>query len=146
MNKKLIEEYLGFFEYKQRGEDTITIFKGEPPQALRDSIMNAHGERLPSDWIFDKYHSILDAFGQYDDDADIDEVRGEIVDGLVDVYTSDLTAWLNESNYNVYYITEAQQEYGAQEDGFKLLQMAQYKAIDDIFGEVASLLEKGGTK
>ena len=140
--KKLIDESADWFEYKKRGDETITVLKDDAPEALRDSVRAAHGDRLPDDWIYATYHSILDALGQYtiENTEDLEEQRAEIVDGLVDVYTSDLTGWLNADNRNVYYMTEAQEEYGAQQDGFKLLAMAQYKAIDEIYGEVASYL------
>lgn len=147
MLDKKIEKYLSYFKTKKRGDDTIVIFANNAPTDLRESLMEAHGERLPDDWIFDKYQSILDALTGYDikNIDDVEENRTEIVDGLVDVYTSDLTAWLNSSDYNVYYITEAQEEYGIQTDGFKILQMAQYKAIDDIFSEVVNLLQSPET-
>ena len=139
---KKIEKYLNQFETKQRGEETIVVFKANRGQELFDSVFKAHGDSLPSDWLFDKYQSILSTLSGYtiDELDDVEEYRSEIVDSLVDVYTSDLTAWLNSSNYNVYYITEAQEEYGTETDGFKILQMAQYKAIDDIYQEVINLL------
>lgn len=142
--KAKIKNLLSFFETIKRGEENIIVLKDKAPEQLRESVRNAHGERLPSDWIYDKYQSILENLSNCEnDDADnIDDNRAEIVDGLVDVYTGQLTAWLNSSNYNVYYITEVQEEYGCEIDGFKLLAMAQYKAIDDIFSEVADLLTK----
>ena len=135
------QEYYNQFETQKRGEDPIVVFKNES-EDLKDSVYKAHGDRLPEDWIFSIYHSILGSISDYEieDEDDLQEKRSEIVDGLVDVYTSDLTAWLNSNNNNVYYIEEAQKEYGMQEDGFKLLAMAQYMAIDEIFGEVSSLL------
>ena len=141
INKKA-EKYLSFFEIKKRNEDTIIVFKDNRPDKLQNSVYKAHGDRLPDDWIFDKYHSILDAIGQYDCETieDLEDKRSEIVDGLVDIYTSDLTAWLNSSNSNVYYLDEAQKQYGTIEDGFKLLSTAQYVAIDEIFSEVLNLL------
>jgi len=78
------------------------------------------------------------------DFEDMDEARDmmtEEIDGLVDVYTSDLTEWLNKSNYNVYYLTEAQEESGVS-DGFQALAMAQYKAIENAFNEVLNLIEE----
>lgn len=140
--KKIVEKTLAYFEITKRGEDTIVILKDNTPEALRDSVRKAHGEKLPDDWIYDKYHSVLDALTQYNFEStdDLEEKRPEIVDSLVDMYTRDLTKWLNDSPYNVYYITEAQEEYGVQEDGFKILQMAQYKAIDEIAGEVIGYL------
>ena len=143
---KKIEKYLSFFEYKKRGNDNIVILADNAPPDLQDSISKAHGDRLPDDWIFDIYHSILDALMQYNINRlnDLDNNRAEIVDGLVDVYTANLTAWLNSSNYNVYFITEAQEEFGPETDGFKILQMAQYKAIDEIYGHIVDLLQEGG--
>ena len=142
---KKINHYLSFFEYKKRGDDDIVVLTDNAPQNLKDSVMKAYGNRLSDNWIFDKYHSILDALTQYDINGpdDLDNTRSEIVDGLVDPWTSNLTAWLNSSNYNVYYITEAQEEFGPETDGFKILQMAQYKAIDDIYGRIVDLLLKG---
>ena len=143
---KKIEHYLSFFEYKKRNDDDIVVLTTSAPQNLKDSVMKACGNRLSDDWIFDKYHSILDALMQCDINGpdDLDNTRSEIVDGLVDPYTSNLTAWLNSGNYNVYYITEAQKEFGPETDGFKILQMAQYKAIDDIYGHIVNLLQEGG--
>jgi hypothetical protein len=135
------EKYLKFFEYKKRGEDTIVILKDNAPAELQESVHNAHGDRLPSDWIYDKYESILSSISDYDS-KELDDIRAEIVDGLVDVYTSNLTEWLNDDNRNVYYLSEALAEYGDGDDGFALLAQAQYRAIDEIFGEVAGLLEK----
>lgn len=146
-----INHYLSFFEYKKRGDDMITIFTDNAPDDLRESVRNAHDDRLPNDWIFNKYQSILDAFNQYDINSieDLSDNRAEIVDSLVDIYTADLTAWLASDVNNVYYITESQEEYGAETDGFKILQIAQYKAIDKIYDYVITLLaneetEKGG--
>jgi len=130
------------FATKDRNGEQIVVFKGTRTNALHDSVMKAHGDRLPDDWIFDKYHSILGTIADYDIEraSDLDDKRSEIVDGLVDVYTSDLTAWLHSDNRNVYYLEEAQKEYGEAPDGFALLMRAQYMAIDEIFSEVQELL------
>lgn len=139
---KLINETLKYFSTVKRGDEIITILQDTAPKALRDSVHQAHGDRLPDDWIFDKYVEILERLAEYEltNVDSLEENRAEIVDGLVDVYTSDLTAWLNKDNRNVYYLTEAQEEYGQQEDGFKLLAMAQYMAINEIYSEVVSYL------
>ena len=144
-----INHYLSFFEYKKRNDDDdddIVVLTDNVQKNLKDSVMEAHGDRLPDDWIFDIYHSILDALMQYDINSanNLNNNRSEIVDSLVDPYTADLTAWLNSNNYNVYFITEAQEEFGPETDGFKILQMAQYKAIDEIYGHIVDLLQEGG--
>lgn len=139
---ELAQYYYNQFETKKRNEDTITVFKTNRSEELQDSVYKAHGDRLPNDWIFSTYCGILGSISDYTINTidDIEDNRSEIVDGLVDVYTSELTAWLNSHNENVYYIEEVQKEYGMQEDGFKLLAMAQYMAIDEIFSEVINLL------
>lgn len=53
-----------------------------------------------------------------------EEAEGRILELGPDVYTHDLTAWINRSVKNVEYITEALKEYNP-EDGFKLLSSAQ---------------------
>ena len=140
--EKLINDTLAHFEVVKRGDNSIIVLKREAPEELRDSVRAAHGDRMPDDWIYDKYHSVIDALAGYtvENADDLEENRAEIVDSLVDVYTSNLTAWLNRHNANVYYLTESQEEYGAQTDGFKILMSAQYKAIDEIASEVISYL------
>ena len=60
------------------------------------------------------------------------------MDGLVDIYTTDLTKWLNDNINNVYYLEDAIKN-GA-EDGFNALQVAQYQAIDEVAGHVITFL------
>lgn len=140
--KTKIENYLKMFEIKEverNGEKkSIVVFADNASEDLKDSVRKAHGDRLPSDWVFDKYHSILDAMLQYND---IEDNQSEIVDGLVDVYTGNLTEWLNSNNNNVYYLTEAIDQYEIK-DGFRALATAQSLAIDEIYGEVMNLLNK----
>ncbi len=103
--KKKIEKYLNQFETKERGEKTITVFKDESEE-LKNSVYKAHGDRLPNDWIFDKYESILSTLSGYEinNEDDLNNNRPEIVDSLVDIYTNNLTEWLADNNHNVYYL------------------------------------------
>lgn len=137
-----ITEYTKQFTTTKRGDETIVIFNNESNE-LHNSVMGAHETRLPNDWIFEKYLEILERLGEYDIESidNIEDNRHEIVDGIVDIYTSDLTAWLNDSNMNVEYLSEALEEYGKPESGFQVLTQAQYKAIDDIFNYVLELLQ-----
>jgi hypothetical protein len=139
---KKAQKYYDQFETVKRGDNTIVTLKDNREDKLQNSVYQAHGDMLPNDWIFSTYRSILSSISDYDLDTieDLEDNRSEIVDGLVDVYTSDLTEWLNSHNSNVYYIEQVQNEYGMQEDGFKLLAMAQYMAIDEIFSEVLTIL------
>lgn len=145
---KKIESTLEHFAHVKRGTGdsakSITILKDTAPEELRDSIRAAHGDRMPDDWIFSTYENILGAFSNYTiTTADsLEDNRSEIVDGLVDVYTSELTGWLHRDNRNVYYLTEALEEHSEGADGFKILAIAQYLAIDEVAGEVINYLTK----
>jgi len=109
------------------------------PEQLKNAVRTAHGERFPDDFIYSTFLSLLERIGDYDiaDRDQLDELRGEIVDGEVDVMTYDLTKWLNSDVRNVYYLTEALEEGII--DGFQALTLAQYKAIDEVMEEVISL-------
>lgn len=137
-----IDETLSHFDHLKRGEKTITILKDDAPEALKDAIHEAHGDRMPDDWIYDTFETVLSNFSGYDiKDADgLEEQRPEVVESCVSSYTSDLTEWLHDSPYNVYYLTEAI-ESGAT-DGFSLLAVAQSRAIDEIAGCVIDYLIK----
>lgn len=56
-----------------------------------------------------------------------------------DVYTSDLTEWLNEHNGHVFYLTEALETYEIK-DGFELLAVAQELAKREVWTEVIELI------
>lgn len=110
-------------------------------EKLKDSVHQAHGDLLPDDWIYGTYADLMQKVSEYDLKTidDLENVRYEIVDSCVDIYTADLTKWLASNINNVYYLGEASREYGSM-DGFQLLAVAQYKAIDEVMNEVFSLL------
>lgn len=147
LNKK-IEKYYDMFESKERKSDrlnedeTFYVLKDDADKKLHDSVMEAHGNRLPCDFVYRTYHDLLGSISDYSIETmdDLEEHRSEIVDSQVDCYTSGLTEWLNESNYNVEYLGEAVSN-GATE-GFDILAQAQYCAIDEIMSEIISLLEQ----
>lgn len=137
--KELIEYYSEQFINKKRGDDDIVILKDNPAKELQEAVYKAHQDRLPDDWIYSTFSAILDTLQGYDitELDDLENYRGEIVDGLVDVYTSNLTDWLNSSVYNAYYLQQAVIEFDAKEN---ILSVAQYIAIDEIYSAVYNLL------
>jgi len=140
--QKKIDKYLNQFEIKKVEGEYKTLFKDNASQELKDSIMKAHGDKLPHEWTFNTYHSILSNLSDYDikNEEDLEENKFELIEGLVDVYTSDLTAWLHDHNSNVHYLKEALEN--EPEDEFQLLGMAQYIAIEEIYNEVVDLLTR----
>jgi hypothetical protein len=141
--KERAEQYNAMFTTGTRNDGKSFVkCTDEASEALRESIRNAHGDKLPNDWTYGTYADLMQRVTEYDVVTinNLEDVRSEIVDSYVDIYTADLTKWLAEDIRNVYYITQALEEYGTFEDGFKLLAMAQYLAIDEVMQEVINLL------
>lgn len=140
-----IQQYSDSFESKTRkGDETYTVLKYNRAEELHESVFQAHGDRMPSDWIFATYADLMQRLTEYEINSldDVEEYRHEIVDGYVDVYTSDITQWLADDIRNVNYITDALESGVEMREGFQLLAMAQYMAIDDIYGEIIHLLSE----
>lgn len=80
------------------------------------------------DW-YEVLGNVLDQLdgSNFEDESEAHEA---VDDQEPDVYTSDLTEWLNRSNYNVYWLDEAL-AVGAS-DGFNLLAIAQQLAREEI--------------
>lgn len=90
---------------------------------------------LPDDW---RYHFIEKTVGAIADRDDIDMAR----EGLEpDVYTSDLTEWLNSANRRVYYLGEVMEEFGPFKDGFQLLAAAQLRELEETFDQTVAALK-----
>ena len=78
------------------------------------------------------------------DEDTMDEIRDGIGEwATADTYigTSDLTEWLNRSPENVYYLDEAVEDGGA-DGGFGLLQVAQYKAREEVYTALLDRIEE----
>lgn len=142
INKKA-KHYLKFFKVGTRDDKSeYTFLRDDKPEELYKSIRLAHGDRFPDDFVYDTYMSILENIDNYEVDTidQLDDIRSELVDSMVDTYTHDLLKWLASDINNVYLLTDVIEEYNPK-DGFQLLSMAQYNAIDDIFNYVYQLLE-----
>lgn len=140
LNKK-IEKYANMFEGKTREDGTnYVVIKGDDEELLHH-VREAHGDKLPDDWTFATFADLLYRLQDYNVETidDIEEIRHELVESYIDIYTSDLTKWLANRVSNVYYLTEALEEHGTT-DGITALQMAQFIAIDTLMQEVINLL------
>jgi len=117
-------------ERKERTDGKPYYVLKEAESWQSDIIHNAHLDRMPSDDIYERINDVLSTLADLDNDATEDSATERFYEIEPDVYTSDLTAWLNSDNRNVYYLVEAQ-ESGVT-DGFQLLAIAQQKYIMEI--------------
>lgn len=156
MNKEKIKAYLkelNKYEYikVQDTDKERLIFKQS--QEVFNIFGHNDGYLTPFDdysyeWLNNFIFHVIDLL-EYCEFEDLENLEQTINDNLYEWadsevynYTSDLTEWLNSSNHNVSYMSEVLSEYGQQEDGFKLLSMAQNKAITDHFNNYARSLIK----
>lgn len=72
-------------------------------------------------------------------DTTLDNIREISAQFEADSYTSELTTWLDESPYHVYYLTQAL-EQGSIQDGFQALSMAQVLCMTDVLDKVIDYL------
>jgi hypothetical protein len=152
INKQEVIKYLSHlneYEYiKRSGSDKeVLIFKN------RDEIFKIYGEidkeilspfnDYTYNWLNSFLSNVID-FINHNDFNDFEELENSIqnvlyewVDSETDIYTSDLTAWLADNNTNQYYLEEAIKEYP---EGENHIQMAQYKAIEELFNNALNVL------
>lgn len=92
-----------YFTRATRDDGTgYTRLVDDQPDWLYDAVRDAHDGELPNDWRFETCAAIAALI----DDGDGDP--HSIADGLVDVYTSDLLAWLTPER--MAYVDEALEE------------------------------------
>lgn len=97
----------------------------------QEIIYASHLERAPSDDIYERIYDILEIFSNLDVEASIEEFEEAIMEIEPDYLYGDLTAWLDDSAYNVEYLTEVLEEYHCK-NGVELLQFAQSRYINEI--------------
>ena len=97
------------------------------------------------EWLNSFLNEVIDFIG-YKDFDDFDELNNlieehifEWADSETDLYTSNLTEWLNHTPRNIYYMDEVIEDK-SENDGFKLLQLAQYKAIEELYNNALRVL------
>lgn len=146
INKK-IQKYIDQMEVRERVDGSeYTVIKNEydleTHSPLYEAIRKAHGDSFPKDFIYSTFLDCLQRLSEYEINSNekLEDVRNEVVDSMVDIYTHDLIKWLASDINNVYYLTQAIDEFECR-DGFKALSMAQYLAIDEVMGYVIALIE-----
>lgn len=123
-------------EFLAEGKESVP----KPVDMLADSIIVGISSELNIRVSPNFLHTITEAVEvildilDITDAKDISEFRDECKDIELepDVYTSDLTAWLNEDENNVNYLTDAIKEFGIT-DGFQAISQAQAMWKYDIY-------------
>lgn len=143
--QSVAQEILDNLETKTRQDGSQYIAPKDTIEWQQDIIREAHLDRMPNDDTYERIYNILDKLAiDLDDDANEETAREMIYEIEPDVYTSDLTSWLNDNNNNVYYLTEALEQMEIK-DGFQLLQVAQGLYIREIanvlIGEIVKHIE-----
>lgn len=144
--KNKIHELLAKMEdnlkYDEKREIYLTKKQSGP---IYQGFMETHGtEMMPDDWRFQKIAHMLSHFQDYElnNIDDIREIVNEVVDGLVDIYTSDLTKWLASRLQRIEYVDEAIKNYGKGESVVNDLMAGQYFEIEEMAGRLITWVEE----
>ena|ERR1700747_398049 len=122
----------------------VVKLRDNTAQWIRDAVREAHGEMFPDDWVYDMCRKVASSIVEALEYGDFESVRDrqpELVDGLVDVYTSDLTAWLHSHVYRVGYCDEASDGYEPDNGIVGRIMQGQYFEIGQIFSALLSAIE-----
>ncbi len=140
---ELAQEAYASFERAERADGTpFTRTRDNAPEWVSDLVREAHGGMLPDDW---RYETIREACGAIDEagaDADTDDLQHEFADG-VDVYTSDLLAWLGSHGGRQGYCDDAARELGAEDDTIdQRIMLGQFAERYEVFDLVLEFLRE----
>ncbi len=121
-----------------------TFYKLRPgsPDWMSDAIQAAHEGMLPDDMRYSMIRDVALRMTEAEDDEITD--AHEAVDGLVDVYTARLTAWLASSLARVAYVDQALEDNGGtlgkETSLANLLMWGQYGEFREIWDSLAASL------
>lgn len=129
-------------EYAHREDGSqFARVKDSAPGWITDLVLDAHGSMLPDDWRYETAWHALQAIAESNED-DIDDADHEFAD-RVDVYNSQLLAWLGSHLSRPGYCDDAEEEFGPSDDGSIMarIQRGQYMERLEVFGAVRRSLE-----
>lgn len=93
-------------------------------------------------WLDNYMRAVADEVENTPYKPNFDDIHYKVRDSIeADVYTSNLTEWLNSKNSRVYYLTEALEEIELK-DGFKLLAYAQTREIEEVYQMGFEVIQK----
>lgn len=138
------KEAATYFTVKTRadGSKYVTLRDVPAPEWVTELVRRAHGDMLPDDYRYKMIREAVDVLAYANDDADLDELESEFADD-VDLYTSDLTAWLGSHYSRPGYCDEAREELGTDSRGIVTdIQRGQYMERREVFHLVLEALRE----
>jgi hypothetical protein len=126
----------GMLEWSKRNDGTkfVRVKDGVDKMGhwVYDVVRAANGDGWLDDTVFEFAWEAASTLSECDETDDEETLRERIYEMEPDVYTHDLTEWLNRRPDHTYYLTQAQEEFGAITDGFQLLGTAQKIQMDEV--------------
>jgi hypothetical protein len=132
LSKKL-QQFSATFERRERANgETFVCLADNKKDWMENAVFAAHdaGNIGPNDSTYLLIEKVVDHLANAEP-KDADEAYQALNEIESDIYTHDLLRWLSSSLYNVEYLETAVVEYGAI-DGFGILSLAQYAALQEI--------------
>lgn len=132
MSENVYAEALEWFKRKQRPSDhgpelseSYWSLREGAPSELLDMVREAHEGRLPNDSDWSLAREAVEFLTEAEDQG-LDDLAHEFADG-VDVYTSDLLAWVGAlGSHALMYADEATSELGQADSTEATLRQGQY--------------------
>ena len=134
------EAYACFETAERPNGQTFTRTKDGTPEWVGELVRAAHGDDfLPDDW---RYETIRSALAFIADDAtDPEDDAHTFADTQVDVYTSNLLAWLSSNLRRLSYVDDAVSEYGGEPGGIAdQIMLGQYAEAREVYELTVSAL------
>lgn len=127
--------------------ETFYALRDGSPDWMAEAVREAHGDMLPDDWRYEAIWAVSEALSDLGADEDHEDAIHEIADGLVDVYTANLTKWLASSLERVAYVDEAREDFGGEgndlETAIKRGQFLEYREIaSSLVSALAALVDE----
>ena len=142
--QELAQELAEAFEGATRTDGAkYRRLKDGSPEWMSDVIREAHGDMLPDDWRYECIEDAAVAIADADGADELDELEFEFSDN-VDVYSSDLIAWLGSHGHRQGYCDDAVDELGYDGKGGieSVIRCGQFLERREVFASVLRQLEE----
>jgi hypothetical protein len=81
--------------------ETFISMADDCPEWVADVVRDCHDGELPNDWRYETIAALFDAIAEIEYNGEWSDDLVEIVDSLVDIYSSDLYAWATPNRWGL---------------------------------------------